>query len=74
MEFEIYNNIMVVAKDEHNFSVISDINGNRNTIAYNIPDVKTALLIKQAYGDGFYDGRLSVEGGADFGRDAIKGE
>lgn len=74
MEFEIYNNIMVIAKDEHNFSVISEINGSRNTIAYNISDVKTALMIKQAYGDGFYDGRLSAEGGEEFGRDAIKGE
>lgn len=74
MEFEIYNNIMVIAKDEHNFSVISEIDGGRNTIAYNIPDVKTALMIKQAYGDGFYDGRLSVKGDLDFGRDAIKGE
>ena len=53
----IYNEVVVIAYGEHDFSVVRIKGEDRQTIESGINDLKVALAIKKAYCDGYYDGQ-----------------
>ena len=58
----IYDNIIImVDPSDKTFYIENRLNGF--TVATKIKDMDTALAIRKAYGDGFYDGKnYSTEG------------
>lgn len=57
VEEGIYSKVIIVLQNDKTFRVlnITDFN-NPFTIAHDIKDADTALLIQKAYCDGYYDG------------------
>lgn len=53
----IYDEVVVIAYGEQNFSVVRIKGEERHNIECGISELKIALAIKKAYCDGYYDGK-----------------